>query len=50
MLLVFLIVDKVLKRKRQLAATKTTSTQTSASDMDAEKALARLTEEMVVLN
>ena len=46
LLLVLLLATKVVKKKKELAATKTCATQTSLWDMDLEKALAKINEEM----
>ena len=46
LLLVLLLAAKVVKKRKELAATKTCATQTSSWDMDLEKALAKINEEM----
>ena len=46
LLLVLLLAAKVVKKRKELAATKTCATQTSSWDMDLEKALAKINEGM----
>ena len=46
-LLIVLLAAKVAKKRKELASTKTCATQTSLWDMDLEKALAKINEEMV---
>ena len=46
-LLILLLAAKVAKKRKELASTKTCATQTSSWDMDLEKALAKINEEMV---
>ena len=46
LLLILLIAAKVTKKRKELRATKTSASQTSSWDIDLDKALAKINEEM----